>query len=187
MQVENVLIIDTGDLNGQDLRVECAWDAVRFPLLKKLIDKQQISFVGPVDLKLYLQADQEMVRARGSLKSVVRLECSRCLELFDMAIEQNLELVFQPAALIDIPREEELELTAEQLDLIPFQGSRVDLRKAVAEQVLLALPMKPLCNSRCKGLCSRCGMNLNIGPCNCPPEKPAGPLAGLKVLLSGKA
>ena len=102
-----------------------------------------------------------------------------------MVIDQPLDLVYQPAASIRVIPEEEIELTAEQMDLIPFNGSRIDLRQAVAEQVLLALPIKPLCSRQCKGLCPRCGLNLNHGPCQCPPQEPAGPFAALKVLLSG--
>ncbi len=185
MEVENALIIDTADLDGRDLKVECVWDAGRFPLLGALIAADQVAFGAPVELSLVLKADRELVRAAGRVVTTVELDCGRCLERFGLLIDQTLDLVYQQAASITDSQQEEIELTAEQMDLIAFRGSRIDLRQAVAEQVLLAFPIKPLCNRRCKGLCPRCGMNLNNGPCDCPPREPAGPLAGLKVLLSG--
>ncbi len=185
MELENALIIDTADLDGQDLTVACAWEATRFPLLNALVAGKQVSFGKPVELELVLRSDQDLVRATGRVMTAVELECSRCLEGFELVIDQPVEFVYQPAASIEPLDQEEVELTAEQIELMAFRGSRIDLRQAVAEQVLLALPIKPLCSRQCKGLCPRCGMNLNHGPCNCQDQAPSGPFAGLKVLLSG--
>jgi uncharacterized protein len=46
----------------------------------------------------------------------------------------------------------------------------LDLTEAIRQYALLALPMKPLCQESCAGLCPSCGHNLNQGACNCPPE-----------------
>ena len=57
-----------------------------------------------------------------------------------------------------------------------YDGDRLDLGEVVREQVLLALPLKPLCREDCRGLCPRCGQNRNLGPCGCPPpEEPGDP------------
>ncbi len=185
MRIENALIIDTSNLAGRDLEVKCSWKAVRFPLLKELASGRQLFFPRPVELSLAIKAEQDLVRASGRMVTAVQLDCSRCLEKFDLLIDQSLELVYQPAASAVEPEEDEVELTAEQIELIAFEDSKIDLRQAVAEQVILAIPIKPLCSPQCKGLCPHCGMNLNLGPCHCPARRPTGPFAGLKVLLDG--
>ena len=55
-----------------------------------------------------------------------------------------------------------------------YQGDRLDLGEVVREQVLLGLPLKPLCREDCQGLCPRCGKNRNAGPCGCTPEEEEG-------------
>ena len=55
-----------------------------------------------------------------------------------------------------------------------YEGDRLDLGEVIREQVLLGLPLKPLCREDCQGLCPRCGKNRNAGPCGCTPEEEAG-------------
>jgi len=45
----------------------------------------------------------------------------------------------------------------------------IDLRPAVREELLLAVPQWVVCRDDCRGLCPRCGKDLNAGPCGCPP------------------
>jgi uncharacterized protein len=56
----------------------------------------------------------------------------------------------------------------------------VNLESILREQVLLTLPLKPLCSETCKGICPRCGADLNREPCQCPAEDSASPFAKLK-------
>jgi uncharacterized protein len=60
-----------------------------------------------------------------------------------------------------------IELSAEEGGLIIFAGREIDLKEALQEQVVMSIPMRPLCAETCKGLCSRCGANLNDGDCGC--------------------
>jgi len=62
----------------------------------------------------------------------------------------------------------------------------VDLTPLVHEQTMLALPTRPLCRETCRGLCSRCGANLNAGPCDCQEVPADGRLAVLHALVRGK-
>lgn len=51
-----------------------------------------------------------------------------------------------------------------------YEGNSLSLDEMIREQVLLAVPMRPLCSEDCKGLCAVCGADLNKGACGCPPE-----------------
>ena len=58
-----------------------------------------------------------------------------------------------------------------ELNLDFFSDEEIDIDQLITEQILLAVPMKPLCNSKCPGICPVCGKNLNEGKCNCKTDK----------------
>lgn len=62
------------------------------------------------------------------------------------------------------------DLDSEDEDALFFEGSTVDLAGPVNDAVVLGMDMRVLCDEDCKGLCPRCGADLNGGPCPCPPE-----------------
>ena len=66
-------------------------------------------------------------------------------------------------------RGEEVEATfdPDTVDEESYQGKEIDLSPAVREQILLSVPAAPLCGEDCKGLCPKCGKDLNEGDCGC--------------------
>jgi uncharacterized protein len=78
--------------------------------------------------------------------------------------------------------EPEREVEEEDLGTSFYRDDRIDLNELLREQFYLALPMKPLCQEGCKGLCSQCGTNLNLGSCDCAPVWEDPRLAALKGL-----
>ena len=76
--------------------------------------------------------------------------------------------------------QEELELSADDLDFAYYEEDTIDLDVLVFEQVLLQIPIKPLCKDDCKGLCPHCGINLNVASCGCKSEDFDERLAVLK-------
>jgi uncharacterized protein len=80
------------------------------------------------------------------------------------------------------PAESEREVGDDELDTAFYQDGVIDLGQLVREQILLLLPMKPLCKESCAGLCPVCGTNLNTGSCACSPEWDDPRLAPLKAL-----
>lgn len=111
----------------------------------------------------------------GPLHSQVQLECARCLETFSQPISFHLEAQF------GLPPIEPQEGT-----IFPIGVKGIlDLTDALREQILLALPMRPLCRPDCRGLglCIECGKNLNEGACDCVQEIVDPRLVGLKELL----
>jgi uncharacterized protein len=98
---------------------------------------------------------------QATLRTVVRAECRRCLAPVDVPIAESLGLVF-----VD---EEEAE-SDDDCYLVPRRASALDLSEAVREELLLAAPQFVVCREDCRGLCPRCGADLNAGPCGCAPE-----------------
>jgi uncharacterized protein len=111
--------------------------------------------------------------AQGTVESRLGLECVRCLEPFSLPITLELEETFRLPG--TKPRQDAPYAVGEDgwLDLAPM----------LREQCWLAIPMKPLCRPNCKGLCPRCGANLNLEPCTCKELEGDPRLALLKELL----
>ena len=130
------------------------------------------------------QAATGLAEHRQKVAGQVGLTCSRCLESFPHPLHQRFNLRFSQEIPKDIdPNEDaDLELTADQMGLLFFKGDELDLGDAVQEQVILALPLKPVCSSACKGLCPGCGADLNLGPCGCGGNGGDSPFDVLKSL-----
>lgn len=105
--------------------------------------------------------------ANGSVSFTADLECSRCAEPYPFANTSTFHVVFRPRP--EASREnEEVEITAEEeLDVEFYSERSVPLREVALEQVQLALPMKPLCDDNCLGLCPTCGANRTREKCAC--------------------
>lgn len=116
-----------------------------------------------VDLTLYLA--EEAVVARGRVSGHFSVVCGRCLGICTITVDEpEATLTFLPPA--ELGPEEE-ELSAEDLDTAFHDGDTLDLAPMVREQLLLAIPITPLCDEECLGLCPSCGKNLNEGSCQC--------------------
>ena len=77
----------------------------------------------------------------------------------------------------------EVELTAEEMDVEFLKDDRLDLSGLLRESVLLNLPIQPLCRAECRGLCPRCGVNLNDTSCQCRSQAVDPRLLPLQHLL----
>ncbi len=120
------------------------------------------------------------ILVRGHLKGWLGLACGRCLEPFEAPLTADFDLLLVPAPAAEAPEEE--ELSAAELDLDFYAGETVDLEAVIREQIILMVPLKPLCREDCRGLCPICGANLNRETCSCKAEKSDSPFAELAKL-----
>ncbi len=100
----------------------------------------------------------------GSLSAEVIATCARCAEDFSVATRRDFRFVLTPKSMGDLGGK---DLNAEDLEFSLYEGEEVDVSPLVREQLLLALPTRPLCQEGCRGLCSQCGVNLNLTSCSC--------------------
>lgn len=113
----------------------------------------------PVTLKVRNLGDRTLF-LEGKTKLSLLIPCSRCLDPvrndFDLSMEASL----------DMKQTEEERI--EELDEQPYvSGYNLDVDQLVCNELLLNLPMKVLCDEDCKGICNRCGANLNHETCDC--------------------
>ena len=176
------LRVNVDRIPEEGLIIQASESTDRFPALKDPALKGEFGFDAPLHMEVRLRRIPRFVEASGLLRTSVRLSCSRCLGGFSQPLSIPFAATYgEDAPAPEAPGEEtEIELTAEAIDLFPFHGTEIDLLEAVQEQVLMALPPKPLCRADCKGLCPGCGADLNQAACGCP-EEPMDPrFAALK-------
>ena len=141
---------------------------------------------GPVETAAEVAADDPLVRNSGvalasplvvsgrlstagegkyywqaRLATVVRGECRRCLAPVRVPLSQSLGLVFVT---------EEDARGDDDCYVVPRRATVLDLSEAVREELILAVPQYVECRDDCRGLCPRCGADLNLGACGCQPE-----------------
>ena len=95
----------------------------------------------------------------GRIEGDVTLECSRCLKEARSHVSDEAHLIFAE------PGNEEAD--DPDVYLLDPAAQELDLRPALREEWLLAAPAYAVCRDDCKGLCPRCGKDLNDASCGC--------------------
>jgi uncharacterized protein len=98
--------------------------------------------------------DGEIVSVTGRIAGVMGATCSRCLKVYDHSIDVGFDEKFS--------KDEQ-----EDEEIYPVNNNEIDLKDLVIDQIILSMPLKMLCNENCKGLCPKCGCNLNDESCSC--------------------
>lgn len=97
----------------------------------------------------------------GTLEGIAASSCRRCLADIEVRVSEAVQVLFAESGIDE----------AEEDDVVPIAaGDReLDMRPAVREEWLLAVPPFALCRENCKGICPSCGSDLNSGACDCAP------------------
>ncbi len=135
----------------------------------------------PLEVRAAAELLEGQIRITGDLHTRVEMVCARCLEPVTEDVAREFDLFYRPIA--SMTREEEDRLKLDDTEIAFFEGEGLFLTDVLAEQVLLALPMKAICRSDCRGLCAQCGVNLNNEECRCEvhvADPRMAPLARLK-------
>jgi uncharacterized protein len=126
------------------------------------IDGPSVAVTGAIRLT---RTDRGLL-AQGTLKTVLSLNCSRCLTDFVCPLTFSIEEIYYPS--IDIITGAPVSKPEDPGTFTIDEHNVLDLTEAVRQYALLTAPMKPLCRTDCAGLCPTCGANRNITQCNCP-------------------
>lgn len=135
---------------------------------------------SPVRGTVELLRTGRSILVRGKLRAEVEVTCSRCLGLFQCSLKLKIEEEYFPTT--DVISGAVLPLLEEPGAFTIDEYCVLDLTEAVCQYIALVTPMKPLCRPDCAGLCSRCGSNLNQGPCRCPSPEADPRWSGLSEL-----
>ncbi|HEY7415520.1 MAG TPA: DUF177 domain-containing protein [Ktedonobacteraceae bacterium] len=131
------------------------------------LDKD-LKLVGPLTGHVRMRHINQGLLIDGWGDITLELECTRCLKHFERTLHVPFEERFFPT--VDVLTGVPLP-PFEEDDIFPIDEHHlVDLTEAIRQRAWLEIPMVVLCKEDCAGLCSQCGHDLNLGPCNCEPE-----------------
>jgi len=133
------------------------------------LDQDQV--VGDVEVRIVGTARSVAggYLLEGSIAASGPLACARCLEPAPWRLEDGFSVEYRTAE--RDPGEGEFPIAGDDLDVTFLVGNEIELDDLAAEQVILALPMRIVCDEACAGLCPRCGANRNReGACRCEGE-----------------
>jgi len=128
--------------------------------------------------------DGDAVLLQGRLTAGLELRCARCLRPVPRPLDVRVFLMcvetLPESTSGEVPADE--QALARDASYYRVRDGRLDLTEVAGEQVLLHLPIKPLCREDCAGLCSLCGTDLNETRCDCRDATVDPRLAPLKAL-----
>jgi uncharacterized protein len=121
-------------------------------------------FSDPIEITHLVDKIGDEVFVKTRLQTLAVLTCDRCLDQYKMTIDEKIDAI--------LTHDDDLAVQEEEDIILVTKSTReVDISESVRQALLLAIPFKKLCREGCKGLCPRCGANLNHTPCSCAKEK----------------
>lgn len=121
----------------------------------------EFALAAPIDVRgRLMEAGTGRYFWDAGIRTTVGASCRRCLAPVTVAVDQPIKVLFTEDEGADDPASY----------AIPPGTMVLDLGEAVRQELILAVPNYVLCREGCRGMCPRCGADLNTGPCQCRPE-----------------
>lgn len=119
-------------------------------------------YLGNFKTKIVLDKFDHQIIVDAVTEIPAILFCDRCAREFQSEINSKFKMVYLFRSKYD-----ESENEKEEVVYLHPDNDKIDLDKDIRDFAILGVPMKMLCSENCKGLCPKCGKNLNDGSCNC--------------------
>lgn len=133
---------------------------------------EDLALSGSVRCEGHISNAGDVLLLEARLSAEVRRTCGRCLREFTAVSEAKVLEKFYPADAENIEQ-----------DAFVYDSDVLDITEPLREGLLLAEPIQALCRPECRGLCSRCGADLNLGDCGCDRSTLDPRLAALKQFI----
>ncbi len=148
-------------INGREVTRHLDYQCVQSMLAPVGVELTTEEAEAQVELTLSLIEDAILVH--GTIQASFNITCGRCLGPAPVRLEErDLHVTFLPA-----PSNAESDLEINDVNTFTHDGDELDLEPFVRELLVMSIPMAPLCDPDCKGICTRCGRNLNRDACTC--------------------
>jgi|SRR5579885_768585 len=168
--------------DGMNLEASAAGD----PWLQEVVRQsfgEDFPQGGQASLDVHLIRTAKNIQVNGDAHIDLKPACDRCLESFSRHLDVPLHVNMAPKKDLFFAQEEERELDPDDVNFSFYEGEEIDLAQILGEMLVLEIPLRYLCSEECKGLCPKCGQNLNVKACGCA-SAPADPrFAVLKELI----
>ena len=159
---------DIGE-EGLEVRVPVtdAWLSTELPDLELTPAPKGLTFSGRLE-----PSGEDSYLLRGDLRGALETVCGRCLEPAQIPLDLPVVVSYVekdegPARAAAADEDEGGEGSDDGGDVFTFSGGVIDLGGEIRDEILLALPISPLCRPDCAGICPVCGGNRNVQACDC--------------------
>ncbi len=156
--------IKVGNIPEEGSEFHFSQDGEKFLQLLPEKEKRDFSLHG-LKVTGFVQKVRDTVSLQVKLETAIGMECGRCLEPVNYPVEAELVYTLVPSD--GKMGEEDPSQSDEDLDFGYYSDEVIELDLLVMEEIVLHVPLKPLCDDLCKGLCPHCGTNLNTDICGC--------------------
>lgn len=150
-KAEHELVIPPQDLDagGKPFRFE-----LRAAWIRALLEGHETTARGDAPGRLEVRASKSGtdVTVHGSLSAALVTPCARCLEPVDLDLTFEISALYVPTAKVKAPDTGEYEFSSDEADTMPYDGEKVVLDDLVRDEIVLAIPMIPLCSESCAGM-----------------------------------
>ena len=136
-----------------------------------------VSFPSPMKVKGDITNTAGYMRMRLSMSVEYSAECARCLAPVTDSFSLNLEKTVATKEVLSDVDEDRLD------DYAIIENGFLDMDEQLMEQLEMEFPVRILCREDCRGLCQRCGKNLNEGECGCDTREIDPRMEPLRKLL----
>jgi uncharacterized protein len=153
---------------GLDVRVPVTadWLATQAPDLDAHPGDAGITLTGRLE-----PSGGDSYLLRGDIRGTLVTPCARCLEPALLPLDVPVTVSYVETDDRDDDDDSEEASEGDAGDVLTFTGGEIDLGPEIRDEILLAVPMGPLCRPDCKGICSVCGGNRNAAPCDCEEQQ----------------
>ncbi len=117
-------------------------------------------FEGSIEVDVEINKIHNQLILDASILVNTVFECDRCTAAFSRPLHAEYEMVYMLGV-------DPVETESDNITYLSAEADSINISKDIKDFTILAVPMKKLCSEECKGLCSRCGKNLNEGDCSC--------------------
>ena len=159
------MFIEVQDLKQEPLHVQHI-----FPIGEIKFFHEDAALSEPVSTDFILTHADRDIRVDGTVKTNIRFKCSRCAKEYSRSFASSFDLTYLPQ-----PKwtneNAEIALKYEDMEVAYYDGVALDVNLMILEQIELAMPMKFVCREDCRGLCYKCGADLNEDLCLCKKEE----------------
>ncbi len=112
----------------------------------------------PIKVKIVAVLTQDGIAVGGYVRTTVEHPCDRCLRMVKVPVSGTVEALYKPLSEAPKTKEEQLESLR---NVLYYSASKIDLSERILEAIVVDVPTRVLCKPDCKGLCPKCGADLN--------------------------
>jgi len=122
-------------------------------------ETKELSLNKEIDINCNVRKVLKEISVDGLIQFGITTQCSRCLNEVKLELKSDVSLTLTP--------KDENEENIGDVDFEVYEGESIDLSNYFREQIAMNIPYRVVCKDSCKGLCSKCGADLNIEQCSC--------------------